>query len=80
MNLVEQGEAAAAGELEVEKDEVNRPVREDVACGGEGVRALGEEAEGGGDLGAGGADGGVVVDDEEVEGVGMRLRGRLGGT
>jgi hypothetical protein len=80
VDLIEEGEAAAAGEFEVEEDEVNGTMGKGLAGGGEGVGGLSKEAEGGGDLGAGGADRGVVVYDEEVEWMGVRLRGYLGGT
>ena len=88
VDLVEQGEAAAAGELEVEEDEVDLAVGEDVARGGEGVGGLGKEAEGGGDLSAGrtglsyrrprregGGGGGAVVEASWQDLIGAGLAG-----
>ena len=66
-NVFEQGEAAAAGKLEVEQEDVDGVVGQGEAGGGDGVGGLGGEAEAAGDLGAGVADGRVVVDDQDAE-------------
>ena len=66
-DVFEQREAAAAGDLEVEQEDVDGAVREGEAGGGDGLCGLGDEAEAGGDLGAGVADGAVVVDDQDAE-------------
>ena len=68
VDVFEQREAAAAGELEVEQEDIDGAVLEGEAGGGDGVGGLGGEAEAGGDLGAGVADGGIVVDDQDAEG------------
>ena len=66
-DVFEQREAAAAGQLEVEQEDVDGVVGEGEAGGGDGVGGLGGEAEAAGDLGAGVADRGVVVDDQDAE-------------
>ena len=73
VDVFEQREAAAAGKLEVEQEDIDGAVGEGEARGGDGVRGLGGEAEAVGDFGAGVADGGVVVDDQDTE------RGRVVG-
>jgi hypothetical protein len=70
VDLVEQGKTASAGELEVKKDEIDGAVGEGEAGSIDGVGDLGDEADARADFGADGADGGVVIDDEEVERLG----------
>ena len=61
-NVFEQREASAAGELEIEQEDIDGVVGQGETRGGDGFGGLGGEAEALGDLGAGVADGGVVVD------------------
>ena len=67
-DVFEEREAAAAGKLQIEQENVDGAVLEGEARGGDGVCRLGGEAEAGGDFGAGVADGAVVVDDQDAEG------------
>ncbi len=66
-NVFEQRQTSASGELEIEQQDIDGAVGQGEARGGDGVGGLGGEAEALGDLGAGVADRGVVVDDQHAE-------------
>ena len=66
-NAFEQTEAAALGEFEVEQKDIDGAAGEDEAGSGYGFGDLGGIAEVGGDLGAGAADGSVIVDHQDAE-------------
>jgi hypothetical protein len=68
VDVFEEREAAAAGDFEVEQKDVDGAVLEGKAGGGDGVCGLGGEAEAGGDLGAGIADGWIVIYDQDAQG------------
>ncbi len=68
VDVFEEREAAAAGKFEIEKQDIDGAVGEGDARGGDGVCGLRDETEAGGDLGAGVADGGIVVDDQDAKG------------